>query len=254
MTSDYEDPASLPSCYGSMGSSHAPYKATQIRRSHASSAARYIRGSRSAVRSERSYNIYFAFILFVSSINLAMLCYVIITLESRVQFPAAGTTKPLPKVEGSNCADMDQLLSSVNTVINAISYTLPQVLTSNKHSLITRMNHLVMEIKDIVRANNLDLNVKLGLNRTIALRTGNHFDKDGSTSSARPKPTKPPWTPRVTLLPVRPTNKVMFYPLREAGTFTTDDKIFDSIRRLNQHHNNGNGDIEHDISNMNPAF
>nr|QIM74057.1 transmembrane protein [Paramyxoviridae sp.] len=254
MTSDYEDPASLPSCYGSMNSSRITYKAAQVRRPHPYHTTRSSRLSRTSIKQGKSLNIYFAFVLFVSSVNMAMLCYITITLESRVPSSDKQSIRPLPKTDSTSCPEMDQVVSSINTMMNALTYTLPQVLTSNKHSLITRMNHLVTEIKDFVKMNNLDLNVRLGLNRTIALRTGNSSKKDEVTAGASPRATKPPWSPPITLIPPKPTNRLAFYPLRSSDNQASDESIYQKVKALNTHHNPKNGDIESDINNLNPVF
>nr|WOF00911.1 transmembrane protein [Jeilongvirus sp.] len=254
MSSDYEDPASIPSCYGSMSSSRTTYKSSQLRRSPPALAPKHVRLSRSSNIRNRSYNIYFAFVIFVCSINMALLCYITIAIESKCQQAEKPSIRPLPKAEASNCPETDQIVSSINTMMNALTYTLPQVLTANKHSLITRMNHLVLEIKDLVKMNNLDLNVKLGINRTIALRTGNNGKQETAVSSVPQRPTKPPVVPSITLIPAKPTNKVMFYPLVKNHVANLDDSYFDNIKRLNLHHNPEKGELQDDIANLNPTF
>nr|WPV62368.1 MAG: transmembrane protein [Jeilongvirus beilongi] len=254
MTSDYEDPASIPSCYGSMNSSRTTYKSTQLRRPYPLQTTKNLRFSRTSHRSDRNFNLYFAFILFVSSVNMAMLCYLIIAMETRCQQLEKQPSRPLPKVESAGCPEMDQLVSSINTMMNALTYTLPQVLTSNKHSLITRMNHLVMEIKDAVRSNTLDLSVRLGLNRTIALKTGSNVRKEDSVVNTSTRPTKPPWMPPVTLIPPKTTNRLAFYPLVRSEAEQHNKDLLQNVKNFNLHHNEKNGDLDADIGNMNPAF
>nr|WGJ83476.1 transmembrane protein [Jeilongvirus beilongi] len=254
MTSDYEDPASMPSCYGSMRSSGATYKATQIRRPYQNGIPRSLKSGYSIATARKNTNIYFAFILFVSSVNMAMLCYIIISMEAKNCAPERPATRPLPKVDNQNCPELDQISSSINTMMHALTYTLPQVLTSNKHALVSRLNHLAFELRETVRMNNLDLNVRLGLNRTIALRTGSNTAKITATSSGPIGATKPPLVPVFTLVPPRATSRVMFYPLMKGEGNMMSDENLENVRRLNKHHNPNNGGMQDDIAVLNPTF
>ncbi|UBB42336.1 transmembrane protein [Wufeng Rattus nitidus jeilongvirus 1] len=254
MTSDYEDPASLPSCYGSMDGSRTTYKATQIR--GYDSRARRVRyqGTLSRKSKHSRTNLYFVFILVTTSINLAMLCYLIIASESLSHTCVAKTVKPLPRPEPAVTHEYDQVLSNLNTIMHSLTYTLPQVLTANKQSLITRINHFANEMRDTMRLNMLDLSVKLGVNRTIALRTG-HLSKDHFVSvTSQAKTTKTPTSEPITLLPPRPTRKLSFYPLIKLDNLQSNGELFHSIGRLNKHHNELNGDLADDIANLNPVF
>ncbi|WJL29486.1 transmembrane protein [Ninapo virus] len=172
MTSDYEDPGSFQSGYGSMRHSSQGGKVTYIRRTPKYAYARSLRGSRDLPAKGTGVTMYFGFIVMLCALNLAATCYLIVSNETRgsqqTQLPdSCGTVVPSDVTES-----LEHLKSNVNTMMTALTYTLPQVLNNNKLSIQTRLSLMASEIRDILRRNYMNLDVKFGLNRTVILKTG----------------------------------------------------------------------------------
>nr|QXU63466.1 TM protein [Jeilongvirus sp.] len=205
MTTDYEEPNSIPSGYGSLSSRSPVYKASQVRGASYYTRSRPIRRLGHVSRSNGNTLIYFVFTIILCAFNLAATCYLIVTTENKVTScvsPPRG-----PKLEGGIgvTEQLDHMASSINTMMTALTYTLPQVLNTNKLSLQAQLNHMASEIREIIKLNSLELDVKLALNRTIQLRTGHkQLQKTNWTRApTRPPPTFAPRYRDITLVPRR---------------------------------------------------
>ncbi|ATP66851.1 transmembrane protein [Rodent paramyxovirus] len=172
MTSDYEEPTSIQSGYGSMRHSSHSGKITYVRRTPKYTYARSIRGSRDISSKSNGLTIYFAFIVVICALNMAATCYLIVSNETR-SCSHTQPSNPSTTDHPANVAEsLEQLKSNINTMMTALTYTLPQVLHNNKIALQTRLNFLATDIKDTLRRGYMNLDVKFGLNRTVVLKTG----------------------------------------------------------------------------------
>uniref|UniRef100_A0AAU7E3K6 Transmembrane protein n=1 Tax=Mus rat paramyxovirus TaxID=3141895 RepID=A0AAU7E3K6_9MONO len=139
--------------------------------------------------------------------------YLIIAIENLKYLKFAHTTAPECKMTENAEERLSQMSTAVNTMMNSLTYTLPTVLNTQKATLLARMNHLVTEIKEVARLNNVDLNVRMGTNKTVALKTGNH----GHTIHPRALTTLAPYTTKrietFTLVPKTPKKYPGFYPM-----------------------------------------
>ncbi|WJL29513.1 transmembrane protein [Ninomys virus] len=201
MPSEYDDPANVRSSYGSMRGSSLQYKASHIRRTPQISYTRSIRGIGSSIAERRGINLYFGFIAVLLSIILAVSVYIVITLETRIANTTCKITTAGGTTKLASDSDMEQVVSSVNTMMHSITYTLPQVLTSNRHAIVSRMNHMIYEIKEIVRLNTIDFNVKFNANKSVVLRTGQNSKLARNPNTGTVIPTYQTRLDPITLVP-----------------------------------------------------
>ncbi|UOL48923.1 transmembrane protein [Wufeng Apodemus chevrieri jeilongvirus 1] len=205
MTTDYEEPNSGLSGYGSMSNRSHIYKASQIRGTPHYARPRSIRRLGSTSTRGGGVIIYFAFTIVICAFNLAATCYLIVTSEVRPPNCGSGSKESKTSETMSFSDQLDQMSSSINTMMTALTYTLPQVLNTNKLSLQNRLNHLATELRDLIRMNSLELDVKLALNRSIQLRSGsrNSHITNWTKTPVRVSPTSTAPHKMVTLVPRR---------------------------------------------------
>ncbi|UBB42312.1 transmembrane protein [Longquan Niviventer fulvescens jeilongvirus 2] len=254
MPSEYDEPATLPSGYGSMRGSSIQYKAAQLRRTPNLSYTKSIRGIGSSIAERRNMTIYFAFIVAICSINLAITVYLVISVESKMSSNAQRPMLPIVPGKGKGDNDLEQVISSTNTMLHALTYTLPQVLTSNKHAIVTRLNHLVYEIKEIVKLNSIDFNVRFNTNKSVVLKTGSQHKQL--------RPSYPPDVPTsqpIKLVPVTvSTRKNPFTSDNLPFKYLAADKQFDEaiekIKRLNTRHRKSQEELNEDYAIFNPIM
>lgn len=201
MPSEYDEPTAPPSGYGSMRSTTYQYKASQLRRTPTFAHTKSIRGSGSIFTERRNITIYFVFIIVIISLNFAMSVYLIIAEETRNSYPLCKIKDGMKAESTKNEPDIEQVISSVNTMLHALTYTLPQVLNNNRHAILTRMNHLIYEMKEIVKLNNIDFNVRFNTNKSVILRTGQQSKNLKDSPSVQP-PTTSSWLLKpITIIP-----------------------------------------------------
>lgn len=256
MTTDYEEPNSGISGYGSLSSRQHIYKASQIRGTSHYARPRSIRRLGSKVSTGNGMIAYFVFTIIVCAFNLAATCYLIVTSETRSSSCFTQTKQPKP-TGGIEISDqIDQLMSSVNTMMTALTYTLPQVLNTNKLSLQTRLNHLASEMRDLIRMNSLELDVKLALNRSILLKSGskNHQTNNWTKENMKPLPTMNPYHRIVTLVPRKvptPRGNLPFTKLRDPDI---NPKVVGYTTTLDVETHDDTASRNDDYTNMAPLF
>nr|WIU81512.1 transmembrane protein [Mus musculus jeilongvirus]WPV62475.1 MAG: transmembrane protein [Jun jeilongvirus] len=216
----YEDPESALSGYESMRSDGTRALPTLPRR--CKTVNTYRSGRRVRVISRRRLNnsVYFIFIIVCLALLVAMASYIIISVESlkynRHTYKEGG-------IDGNKKMDdmdqkINQISSAVNTIMNALTYSVPSVLSTYRTSLLNRINHLATELKEAARMNNVDLDVKWGSNRTVLLKTGSRFhqinqrDLTTKTSIVTNYPKVPTIIPRIDKKPPS------FYPLTKVDS------------------------------------
>lgn len=183
MTSDYEEPASVQSGYGSMRHSSHSGKITYIRRTPKYAYPRSIRGSRDLPSKSNGLTIYFAFIVVICALNLAATCYLVVSSETKICNHVQSSSPQTTEHPASVADTLEQLKSNINTMMTALTYTLPQVLHNNKIALQTKMNFMATDLKDILRRGYMNLDVKFGLNRTVVLKTGQTTSQETTAAS-----------------------------------------------------------------------
>lgn len=225
MVADYEEPTTCGSGYESMRSSTLTYKSTQIRPPFRPLPSRRLKMVRPR-NAQNNYGLVLLVMIMITQLfTFATICYMLVVSEGKGQTPC--------KVDGSKIKldtqqienQMNQISASLNTVINAISYTLPQVLNSNKIAMSQRLNYMIHELREIVRLNAIDLDLRLGTNRSLSFRSGSN--KNNQKSSTRHLSTVAPYVTAkpVTLIPrLNPTGRPGL-PL----TKVHDDKELDKL-------------------------
>uniref|UniRef100_A0AAU7E3N0 Transmembrane protein n=1 Tax=Dendromus rat paramyxovirus TaxID=3141873 RepID=A0AAU7E3N0_9MONO len=203
---NYENPNDDSSGYTSMHSGRRIYRATQIRHTPrppprpASLGSRYVR-----IRASGS-DLYCGVIVVLLASNLALSCYLVISLETKV----ATILNKLGNIGCGSGVDSqvnDQTTYSnakLDVISNAVSYQIPQTLHNQKITLTMRLNSIVSEIREIIQSNFMTLNLVLGNNRTFHLSTGNrggtsdrkHETRITPDRPVEPLPTAPTWIPR----------------------------------------------------------
>ncbi|AAX86033.1 transmembrane protein [J virus] len=251
----YEDPESALSGYESMRSDGARGLPALPRRCKTANTYRSARRVRVVTRRRVNNSVYFVFIIVCLAILVAMAAYVIIGIEG-LKYTRYNSKDVGP--DGSKrLEDIDQKLnqisSAVNTIMNALTYSVPSVLSTYRTSLLNRINHLATELKEAARMNNVDLDVKWGSNRTVLLKTGSRFHQL-NTRELTTKNTLVTSYPRMpTIIPKVDKKPPSFYPLMKVDS---DQDLNEKVKAVTK--------IFHDMSvtkdsqdeaiwNLNPA-
>ncbi|AVM86025.1 putative TM protein [Mount Mabu Lophuromys virus 2] len=214
MTRTYEDPDEVGTEYASMKSGIPVYKATQVRNRTSYSNYKRSRSSLSTTSNyKRSYTeIYFIFIILLLGINVACTCYLIVSVETKYHDLINRIKDFDHRANRDDQGIYTQIDSRINTIMSSLSYHLPQVLHTTANSINGRLIQVNHELKALIRSNFLELDVKLGNNRSFTLNTGSRrrgddHEKHKEEMDNLPIPTIiPPMTNKV--------NNPSFYPLQ----------------------------------------
>ncbi|WJL29495.1 transmembrane protein [Denotus virus] len=241
MVTEYEDVDATTggSSYESSKFSNLTYKASQLRSSNRSLPTRRVRIIR-----PKSNRTDYTFILLIINLvvqvfNFSTLCYLVITNESKTSLNCKQTPGKV-NVDLAQLEDkINHLTASTSTLMNAVSYTLPQVLTANKVAMTQRLNYMISELREIMKLNKIDLDLRLGANRSLTFKSGSN----GSNSKVLPDPTvlhpKATKYPDVTLVPKPRATIHPNLPLTKVHS----GQELDSITKGVQTYNNMDGEI-----------
>lgn len=254
METIYEDRVSESNYYETPPTSSTIYKATQLRRMYR---PRYSNRSVCAMRAKS--NTSYGTIVTVMSLTIQIFvfvttCYLLVTIE--------GKNDQACRVDGTKVRidfkeldeRLDQLNTNVNTLMNAITFTLPQVLNSNRGQVIQRINYLMHEIREIMKLNAMSLDVKMGMNKTLNFRTGSNSMRHPKFTTESPKVTtmRAHIPDDITLVPKIRGTAIPFYPL----TKLKDDEIDNQVpsHDLNDDETAAAASKLFDYANMSPFF
>nr|UWK09082.1 transmembrane protein [Gerbil paramyxovirus] len=255
MTSVYEEPPSLTNTYiRSRPTPPTPYYRsckgllTRDQTTYKSVSSRY-----SSIRSKRGRDLLLIIILIVSTVNISLSCYLIISFESKSLFEFTKKEQNIGDKIGDKLEEINRIGSSINNVMHSVTYTLPHLISSSRQSTLIRINELASEIRDIIKMQALEFSMRMSNNRTVYIKRGS-----SDTSVANPDiktknsaPTMPPVYP--TLVPKVNYPNIPDLPLTN----------YDINRRMKMNREyepthdyiltHRDGDLYHDVANMNPT-
>ncbi|UQM99537.1 transmembrane protein [Ninove microtus virus] len=172
MVTDYEEPTTCGSGYDSVRPSTITYKASTARSNYRASTPRRVRIVKGQKFNQGYSMVIMVIILAVQMFTFATLCYMLISFEGRqgqgCKWDSTKVKIDIPAFEEK----LNQVAASVNTLINAVSFTLPQVLNNNKAVITQRMNYMISELREIVKLNALNVDLRMGLNKSFSFRSG----------------------------------------------------------------------------------
>ncbi|WEU70881.1 MAG: transmembrane protein [Eothenomys eva jeilongvirus] len=216
MNTDYALPAPSCSDYETMSSVTPTYKATQLRRT--SIPTKRVHYVRKAVKA-RNYNvpsIYLAFIFVLAAFNFAATCYLIVALETRPTSGQKYVSYPNDKGPSVKCDQLDSVAGSMNSIMHSISYTIPHIVTNLKSEILSRLVSNSAEIRDFLRNNYMNFNVRMGGNKSVNFQSGHNLYTSHKIRTTETTQTQNPVFPtnRPTLVTrIKPVDKP-FYPFR----------------------------------------
>nr|UQM99555.1 transmembrane protein [Pohorje myodes paramyxovirus 1] len=256
METIYEDKVSEPTYYETTSSAPAIYKATQLRRGQ-----RYRYNARTIQNIKTKEGTAYSTVITAIGLTIQVfvfvtLCYLLITYENadRRGCRIDGTKV---KIDFKDLDErLDQLNMNVNTLLNAITFTLPQVLNTNRGQIIQRINYLMHEMRELIKLNSMTLDVRMGLNKTLNFKTGgsNMNIVKATTEVYRTTTPRSATDHDITLVPRFRHTAIPFYPLTKVDTEEESSKnpLYEkSDRKVDDYEKEAK---LFDYSNMSPFF
>nr|WEU70872.1 MAG: transmembrane protein [Eothenomys eva jeilongvirus] len=256
MNTEYTTPANSCSDYETMSSIGRVYKSVQMRKSNfPTKRVHYLKRS----SSNRTYNvpsIYLAFVFVLSAFNFAATCYLIVSTETRLPQSTKYIHTVNNKDNSIKCDQLDSITGSMNSMMHSVSFTIPHVVTSAKNDIFTKLSVNNAEIKELLKYNQMNLNVKMGGNKSVNFQSGNGAyttvrgrQSDSSTTSLPSHTTIRP----TVVSRVRPGSNP-FYPLTSLERSESILKNMDSRFNLNTRSDNADDSRADDYANMSPVM
>lgn len=216
--SDYEVPETLSGGYGSMRSGKHIYKSAQLRRSGNGSYNCNSRGFGQLSAPSNALTPLLGLVLVVLSVNFALSVYIVIAIESK-QAAFSG----VDRCRGGQMSDqvvekLEHIQTSISTMMNALSYTIPQVLSNNKLLIVNKLHSMASEIRSILSSHNIDFNVKWNTNKTVTFKSS-RTSTNNFVPTRRPHVTDTGYdTRQVTIIPKMPRTKANDIPMQHPVT------------------------------------